>query len=53
MEIYSEFDFLPNEKIISIALHLPFLDIINLCESNRRFYDIICNDQLFWLIKNP
>lgn len=42
------FNYLPDETIIKIALDLPINHITHLCITNRRFGEIICNDNYFW-----
>ena len=39
---------LPDEKIIEIALFLPLSGIYKLCLTNKRFNDIICDNDYFW-----
>jgi alpha-tubulin suppressor-like RCC1 family protein len=39
---------LPNETISQIALYMPFNKIINLCLTNLRFNEAICNNEYFW-----
>ena len=44
----SQFDFLPSETIIEIALRLPVSDISLYCQTSKRFNDMICNNNYFW-----
>lgn len=48
INIINYFDILPKETISVVALNLSPHFIINLCRSNSRFNEIICNDNFFW-----
>lgn len=42
------FEDFPNEIIFNIALNIPLCNIINFCLINKRFNEIICNENYFW-----
>ena len=42
------FELIPNDQIIKIALNLSLNDIYYYCQVNKRFNDIICENELFW-----
>jgi hypothetical protein len=42
------FSTLPAERIVDIALTLPVRSIRRLCQSSKRFNDIICDNDNFW-----
>jgi len=39
---------LPNELLISVALSLSSREIYNLCQTDQRFNELICDNQYFW-----
>ncbi len=42
------FEFVPSETILNIALFLPLRNIIPLCQTSKKFNDIICDNEYFW-----
>ena len=42
---------LPKDPTLLIALELSPIDLLNLCKSNKRFNNLICNNQQFWQMK--
>lgn len=44
----SDFDHLPNEQIIKIALDLSLNDINKFCTSSQRFRNLVCDNDQFW-----
>lgn len=44
-------NFVSDDQIRLIALSLPSSSIAALCQSNIRFNDLVCNDNLFWYLK--
>ena len=39
---------IPDEIISYMALYLSLKDIINFCRINRKFNNMVCNDNFFW-----
>lgn len=44
-----QYDHLPNDVIREIALKLPLEDVLNNCRTSKKFNEIICNNETFWL----
>ncbi len=42
---------LPNEIIYNIALDMNLKDILNSCLTSKKFYNIICDNENFWVTK--
>ena len=47
----NEFDQLPNDVIISLALMMDLPEIINFCRSSKRFNRVVCDNYVFWMNK--
>ena len=41
-------DTLPIPLLIKIAIELPINDLLNLCETNRKNWNKICQNEIFW-----
>ena len=44
------FDLLPDEVILQIALSLPISSIYSFCGTSRKFNEVICKDDYFWYL---
>ena len=50
MEQPSYWDLYPNEMLWDLLLELPFYDLLNICQTQKRAKDI-CDDDIFWKLK--
>jgi hypothetical protein len=47
----NNFDLLPDEHLIEIALHINIEEIKNYCTLNNRFNNLVCQNNWFWYSK--
>lgn len=48
INLINQFNNLPNEIVLKLVLDVPINNIINLCLTDQRFNDAICNNNFFW-----
>ncbi len=47
----NNFEYLPDDKLLKIALNLNLGELINYCQLSARFNNVICSDNWFWYNK--
>lgn len=47
----NNFDKLPKDILVSIAIELDFPQIVNFCKTSKRFNESICKNENFWISK--
>ncbi len=47
----NDFEYLPDDILIKIALNLNLKNLINYCQLNARFNNVICSNNWFWYNK--